>query len=124
LAARVEGLFGAVRHPRTGEPYTDAQIARMSAGALTAGDVQAIRMGRIPDPTVGQVAALAAAFGVPPSYLVDRGEPVFDGELVRALRDERVREAACEISRLPERERRLVLGIVRQFDNPGGPSSA
>jgi len=31
LAARVEHLFGAVRHPKSGEPYTDAEVARMSA---------------------------------------------------------------------------------------------
>ena len=64
---------------------------------------------------MGQVVALAGIFGVEPSYLLDRGEPVFDAELVEALRDETVREATREISRLPERERRLVLGIVRQF---------
>jgi hypothetical protein len=63
----------------------------------------------------GRVTALAAVFGIEPSYLLDRGEPVLDGELVEALRDEAVREATREISRLPERERRLVLGIVRQF---------
>jgi hypothetical protein len=34
---------------------------------------------------------------------------------VEALRDEAVRDAVREISRLSERERRLVLGIVRQF---------
>jgi hypothetical protein len=45
---------------------------------------------------------------------------VFDGELVEALRDETVRETTREISQLSERERRLVLGIVRQFaDRPG-----
>ena len=70
---------------------------------------------------MGQVVALAGIFGVEPSYLLDRGEPVFDAELVEALRDETVREATREISRLPERERRLVLGIVRQFENPGEP---
>jgi hypothetical protein len=52
---------------------------------------------------------------VEPSYLLDRGEPLFDGELVEALRDETVREATREIYRLPEQERRLVLGLVRQF---------
>jgi hypothetical protein len=36
------------------------------------------------------------------------------------LRDETVRQAAREISRLSERERRLVLGIVRQFGRPDG----
>jgi hypothetical protein len=52
---------------------------------------------------------------------LDRGEPVFDAELVDALRDEAVREVTREVSRLPEQERRLVLGIVRQF---GGAESA
>jgi hypothetical protein len=86
-------------------------------------DVERIRTGAITDPSVGQVAALAWAFRVEPSYLLDRGEPVFDGELVKALRDEAVREAALEISRLPERERRLVLGIVRQFGSANNTSS-
>jgi transcriptional regulator with XRE-family HTH domain len=30
LAGRVGHLFGAIRHPGTGEPYTDAEVARMS----------------------------------------------------------------------------------------------
>ena len=77
------------------------------------------RAGAIADLTVGQVVALASIFSIEPSYLLDRCEPVFDGELVEALRDEAVREAAREISHLSERERRLVLGIVRQFENPG-----
>ena len=55
----------------------------MSAGVLTEEEVEGIRTGRIADPTVGQVAALAAVFGVEPSYLVDRGkEPsVLDEEV-------------------------------------------
>jgi hypothetical protein len=43
------------------------------------------------------------------------GDALLDGELVEALRDETIREATREMSRLPKRERRLVLGIVRQF---------
>jgi hypothetical protein len=34
---------------------------------------------------------------------------------VEALRNKTIREATLEIWRLPEQERRLVLGIVRQF---------
>jgi hypothetical protein len=34
---------------------------------------------------------------------------------VQALRDEDVRDITRESSRLPDGERRLVLGIVRQF---------
>jgi transcriptional regulator with XRE-family HTH domain len=115
IAGRVEHLFDVVRNPSTGKLYTKAEIARMTLGDLSEEDVDGIRTGPIADPTVGQVVTLAGVFGVEPSYLLDRGEPVFDGELVEALRDEAVREATREISRLPERERRLVLGIVRQF---------
>jgi transcriptional regulator with XRE-family HTH domain len=32
LAARVGHLFQTIRHPRTGEPYTDAEVARMRPG--------------------------------------------------------------------------------------------
>jgi hypothetical protein len=67
------------------------------------------------DPTMDQIAALPGVFGVEPSYLLDRGEPLFDGEVVDALRNRTVRKATREVSRLPEKERRLVLGIMRQF---------
>jgi hypothetical protein len=42
---------------------------------------------------------------------------LLDEELVKALQDEDVRDVTRESSRLPDRERRLVLGIVRQFRN-------
>jgi hypothetical protein len=62
--------------------------------------------------------ALASVFGVEPSYLLDRGEAsLLDEELVQALQDEDVRDITRESSRLPDGERRLVLGIVRQFSD-------
>ena len=116
LAARVAHLFKAVVHPRTGEPYTYAEVARMSAGSLTEEEVEGIRTGAISDPTVGQVSALAAVFGVEPSYLVDRKEPpLLDAQLIESLRDETMRQITRRALRLPERERGIVLGIIRQF---------
>ena len=113
LAARVEHLFGVVRHPKTGEPYTNAEVARMSAGDITEEDVEGIRTGAIADPTVGQVVALAAVFGVESSYLVDRKKPPpLDAELLEGLSDETTREITREALRLPEREREILLGIV------------
>jgi hypothetical protein len=122
IAGRVEHLFDAVRNPSTGEPYTNAEVARMALGDLSEEDVEGIRTGAIGDPTVGQAVALAGAFGFESSYLLDRGEPVFDRELAEALRDGAIREAVLQISRLTERERRLVLGIVRQFGSPDDAS--
>src|SRR5215212_10805317 len=123
VAARLEHLFEVVRNPKTGKPYTNAEVARMTLGDLSEEDVQRIRTGAVSDPTVGQVAALASVFGVEPSYLLDRTErPLLDEELVQALRDEDVRDITRESSRLPDRERQLVLGIVRQFrDQHAGP---
>jgi hypothetical protein len=109
-------VFELVRNPSTGEPYTNAEVARMTLGDLSEEDVEKIRSGAVSDPSVGQVAALASVFGVEPSSLLDRGEPsLLDGELVQALRDENVRDITRESSRLPDGERQLVLGIVRQF---------
>jgi transcriptional regulator with XRE-family HTH domain len=122
VAARLEHLFEVVRNPKTGEPYTNAEVARMTLGDLSEEEVELIRTGAIGDPSVGQVAALAGVFGVEPSYLMDRGEPLFDGELVEALRNRTIREATREISRLPEKERQLVLGIVRQFGSENNTS--
>src|SRR5688572_23468538 len=73
IPGRVEHLFEVVKNPNTGESYTNAQVARMSAGELSEEEVEGIRSGKIADPSVGRVAALAAVFGVPPSYLLDRG---------------------------------------------------
>jgi hypothetical protein len=123
LAARVQYLFDEVRHPKTGEPYTSAEVARMSAGVLTEGEIEGIRIGAILDPTVGQVAALASVFGVEPSYLVDPKEPPsLDAELLEGLSDETTRQITRQALRLPGRERRLVLGIVRQFGGGSPPS--
>ena len=123
VATRLEHLFEVVRNPKAGEPYTNGEVARMTLGDLSEEEVERIRTGVVSDPTVGQVAALAGVFGVEPSYLLDRGKPsLLDEELVQALRDEDVRDITRESSRLPDGERRLVLGIVRQFRDQNVPS--
>jgi transcriptional regulator with XRE-family HTH domain len=116
IAGRLEHLFEVISNPKTGKRYTNAEVARMTLGDLSEEDVERIMTGAVSDPTVGQVAALASVFGVEPSYLLDRGKPsLLDEELVQVLRDEDVRDITRESSRLPDRERQLVLGIVRQF---------
>jgi hypothetical protein len=116
VAGRLEHLFEVVRNPKTGKPYSNAEVARMTLGDLSEEDVERIRSGAISDPSVSQVAALASVFGMETCYLLDRREAsLLDEEVVQALRDEDVRDITRESSRLPDRERQLVLGIVRQF---------
>ena len=118
-------MFEVVRNPKSGKPYTNAEVARMTLGDLSEEDVERIRTGALSDPSVGQVAVLAGVFGVEPSYLLDRGgSSLLDEELVQALRYEDVRDITRESSRLSDGERRLVLGIVRQFrDQKAAPST-
>src|SRR5687768_17415827 len=66
VADRLEHVFEVVRNPKTEEPYTNAEVARMTLGDLSVEEVERIRTGVINDPTVGQVAALAGVFGVEP----------------------------------------------------------
>jgi hypothetical protein len=69
IDGRLQHHIDAIRHPSTGEPYKNAEVARMTLGDLSEEDVEGIRTGAISDPTVGQVVALAGVFGVEPSYL-------------------------------------------------------
>jgi transcriptional regulator with XRE-family HTH domain len=117
IPGRLEHLFETIKNPKTGEPYSNEEVARLSAGVITEEDVEGITTGKITDPSVGRIAALAAAFGVPPSYLLDRTKnpSVLDEEVLEALTDERAGAILKESARLPEREKEIVLGIVRQF---------
>ena len=76
----------------------------MSAGMITEEDVEGIRCGRIVDPLVSQVAA----FGVPPSFLLDRNKDtsVLDEEVLEVLAGETAGAILRESARLPEREQR------------------
>jgi hypothetical protein len=89
----------------------------MSVGGLTRDEVEGMRTGRIAVPRVGQVAALAAVFGAPTSYLVDlgRGRMVSDKETLEPLTEETAAAILRESVHLPERKKGIVLGIVREF---------
>ena len=106
-----------------------------TGGVVTRSYVSNLRKGRIENPGYEKLKAIAKAMGFPPelwfedvenapdlsgsrpSWFLDREEKptLLDEELVEALRDETARAILREVVRLPERERRIVLGIVRQF---------
>lgn len=102
-----------------GRSYTDADVARLSFGSLSEEDVKAIRTGALSDPSVDQITALADIFGVQPSYFLNRAKtaPLLDEEAMEIFRDETVSAIAHKSLHLPGREKEMILGIIRQFED-------
>jgi transcriptional regulator with XRE-family HTH domain len=119
VAEKTNQLFDTIKNEATGRPYTNAEVARMSLGDLTEEQVEQIRTGRLIDPSLNQVVTLAEAFGVHPAYFLDstRKPPVLDEEAMSIFRDETVSAIAHKSLHLPGRERQMILGIIRQFED-------
>jgi transcriptional regulator with XRE-family HTH domain len=118
IADRLNHLFDAIKNERTGRPYTNVDVARMSLGDLTEEDVAGIRAGALKSPTIGQVVALADAFGVHPSYFLDTGkEPALLGEQeINALGDRRARAILNKSVGVSDRETEMVLDMIEHLD--------
>jgi transcriptional regulator with XRE-family HTH domain len=117
VSQRFEELLDSYRHP-DGSRWTGQQIDEATDGLVTRSYFVNLRKGRINSPGHEKMAAIAKAMGFSPAAWFDETagkEPTLDWGLAGALRDETIRETVREMSRLSKRERRLVLGIVRQF---------
>ena len=80
IADKTNRLFDVVRNEKSGVPFTNAEVARMSLGDLSEEHVEQIRSGNLTNPSMNQVVALADVFGVHPSYFLDaaRKPPLLD----------------------------------------------
>jgi transcriptional regulator with XRE-family HTH domain len=117
VAGRLNHLFEIVRNERTGEPYSSADIARMSLGDLTEDQIEEIRTGTLENPAISQVIALAEAFGVHPSYFLETGRrPHLLGEQeMNALGDSRARAILNKSLNLSDREKDMVLDMIQHL---------
>ncbi len=106
LAERIELLFQTV-HPGKQKPYSIREVAdeiNESAGGqvISHGYLWQLRKGRKTNPNITQIAALAAFFGVSPSYFFDApGEEPLDPATRLALSDEAVRDITLRAHGLP-----------------------
>ena len=123
IAGRLNHLFEVIKNERTGEPYKDADIARLSLGDLTEEDIGGIRTGKLKNPTIGQIVALAEAFGVHPSYFLETGkEPALLGEQeINALSDHSARAILNESLGLSDREKDMVLDMIQHLSRLHDP---
>jgi transcriptional regulator with XRE-family HTH domain len=117
VAGRLNHLFGIVKNERTGEPYSSADVARMSLGDLAEEEVEGIRSGKLENPTMSQVIALADVFGVHPSYFLETSEkPTLLGEQeISALGDQRARAILNKSLSLSDREKDMVLDMIQHL---------
>lgn len=122
IADKTNRLFDVVRNEKSGGRYTNSEIARMSLGDLSEEHVEQIRSGKLTNPSMNQVVALADAFGVHPSYFLDaaRKPPLLDEDAMRILQDETVSAIAHKSLHLPGRERQMILNIIQQFEDTQG----
>lgn len=119
IADKTNWLFNIFKNEKTGQPYTNAEVARMSLGDLTEEHIEEIRSGKLTNPSMNQVVTLADVFGVHPAYFLDttRRPPLLDEEAMRIFQDETVSAIAHKSLHLPGRERQMILGIIQQFED-------
>jgi transcriptional regulator with XRE-family HTH domain len=117
FAGRLNHLFEIVKNERTGEPYSNADVARMSLGGLAEDEVEGIRTGALENPSIRQVVALADAFGVHPSYFLETAKkPALLGEReLIALADQRARAILNNSLSLSDREKDMVLDMIQHL---------
>lgn len=68
LSTLLGRLFEVKTNGESGEPFTNAEVARSSEGILSEEEVAALREGRLKEPTWRQILAVCDVFGVGPSY--------------------------------------------------------
>jgi transcriptional regulator with XRE-family HTH domain len=117
LAERIDLLFRTV-HPGRSRPYSMREAASQindAAGqqVISHGYLWSLRKGTKTNPSMIQIAAIAAFFGVPPSYFFDApGEPPVDPAVKIALSDDKVREVILRAQGLPEPALRALIDMA------------
>lgn len=122
FAERLERLFEAIFDEKRGRLYTNADVARMSAGGISEERVAGIRSGEVANPTLDELLALAEAFGVSPSYFTERQAPLLSHESMEALKDADSEAILHKTLSLTEGEKKMVLNIINQLGHLNHPS--
>jgi transcriptional regulator with XRE-family HTH domain len=119
LAQRLDQLFRMVR-PKDRGPYSQAEVVEAinrAAGenVISTGYLSMLCTGQRDNPTMRHLSALAAFFGVSPSYFFADSEVARDAvpaELVAALKDDSVRDLALRAAGLSDRSLRGISEMV------------
>jgi transcriptional regulator with XRE-family HTH domain len=113
-------LLSLYRRP-DGSEWGGQDLEDATGGVVTRSYVSNLKKGRIENPGLAKLEAIAGAMGFPPALwfdteVGDRTPPV---ALAAALEDGTAREILEEVLRMGQKDRRLLLGIARQISPPG-----
>ena len=122
ISDRLEALIRTTADERSGEQYSNADIARLSMGALTEQEVAGIRTGAISDPSVEQVLALAEAFAIDSSYFLERETkpPLLDRASLEGLANQKARIILHKSLELSDREQDLIIDMINRLEGLHG----
>jgi len=122
ISERLEALLRTDADEGSDEPYSDADVARLSMGTLTEREVTGLRTGAIPDPSMEQVLALAEVFAIDPSYFLDREakSPLLDRASLEALSNQKAQIILHKSLELSDREQDLIIDMINRLEGLHG----
>lgn len=117
FAGRLQFLFQSHRKP-DGSPYTLQEIAQATGGRVSLSNLTYMLHGKRTNPTMETLAALAAAFNVPPGYFFgdeqnDRYSASVDPQALDFLSNVYIAQVARMMQNLDDADKALVLRYVR-----------
>ncbi len=121
VSERFERLLALYRKP-DGSEWGGQDLERATGGAVTRSYVSNLKKGRIENPGLAKLEAIAEAMGFPPELwfgAVGGTERELDEALVAALKDDTVVAILEKVMTMSVRDRRLLLGIAREISGPG-----
>ena len=112
-------------HKPDGSEWGGQDLANATGGVVTRSYVANLKKGRIENPGLAKLEAIAGAMGFPPAlWFGGDEERITDDAPVAALKDETLRSILEEAQRLRPKDRRLLLGIARQISPGASPTAA
>ncbi len=114
FAAKLDRLFEEKRKP-DGTQFTQTEVVDGTRGVLTRVYLWKLRTGRAANPGIHVIQALAAFFGVTPSYFFESSEVGFEQPQKKQTRDEMVEQIALRSSKLDEDGKQAVLYMIESI---------
>lgn len=114
FAAKLNQLFEEKRKP-DGTHYTQTEVVEKTNGILTRVYLWRLRTGRANNPGLHVISALAAFFGVDPSYFF--GDDIMKLEFVREShkKDQLIDQIALRSSELDDKGKQAVLYMIESI---------